>query len=130
MFVVSFRLHEGDLMERILWILTILGVVIGSVIFLQGLVDDSAPRQAAAAGLALCCAVLPYVLARSVREFNSSDLDAERNKYLRDLLDELIVNYSGSSSANPDDTLPVDLGPPSMISEKWIERIRAEVAED
>lgn len=121
---------EGDLMERILWILTILGVVIGSVIFLQGLVDDSAPRQAAAAGLALCCAVLPYVLARSVREFKSSELDAERNKYLRDLLDELLVNYPGSSSANPDEVLRADSAPPSMISEEWIERIRAEVTKD
>ena len=60
-------------MERILWILTILGVVLGSVIFLQALTENSAPRQAASAGMALCCAVLPYVLARSVRGFKSAD---------------------------------------------------------
>ena len=117
-------------MERIFWLLTILGVVIGSVIFLQGLVDNSAPRQAAAAGLALCCAVLPYVLARSVHGFKSSELDAERNKYLRDLLDELLLNHSGAASDKPSGVLPMDSGSASVVSDDLVERIRAEASQD
>ena len=67
-------------MERILWILTILGVVIGSVFFVQGLIDDSAPRQAAAAGLALCCASYRmYLPALSVNSTHPSWMQSETN---------------------------------------------------
>lgn len=59
-------------MERALWILTMLGVALGSAIFFHALTENSAPRQAAGAGLALCCGVLPYVLARAVRGYKTA----------------------------------------------------------
>jgi hypothetical protein len=59
-------------MERALWIVTMVGVALGSLIFLDALTENSAPRQAAGAGLALCCGVLPYVLARAVRGFKTA----------------------------------------------------------
>jgi hypothetical protein len=59
-------------MERVLWIVTMIGVGFGALVFVEALTENSAPRQAAGAGLALCCAVIPYVLARAVRGFKTA----------------------------------------------------------
>jgi hypothetical protein len=65
-------------MERALWIVTMVGVALGSLIFWHALTENSPPRQAALAGLALCCGVLPYVLARAVRGYKTADGAAAR----------------------------------------------------
>ena len=50
-----------------LWILTIVGVGLGAVTFIDGfLLADSAPQQAAQSAMALTFAILPYILARAV----------------------------------------------------------------
>jgi hypothetical protein len=56
-------------MRELLWVLTILGSLIGGgflVAALDG--DNSAPQQAAGAGIAIAFGVLPYVCARAVDE--------------------------------------------------------------
>lgn len=58
-------------MTKLLWILTIVGALIGGSFFLLTLLTaDSAPQEASGAALAIGCAVIPYVLARAVSELS------------------------------------------------------------
>ena len=56
-------------MAAVLWILTILGALLGGAWFLLGsTLTESAPQAASVAAQALCWAVIPYVIARAVTE--------------------------------------------------------------
>lgn len=56
-------------MTKFFWIMAIVGVVIALGQFVLALdSSQSAPQQAASAGLALCFAIIPYCLARAVSE--------------------------------------------------------------
>ena len=49
------------------WIIPLLGVAVGGVLMHDAIrYSTTAPEQAAGAALALCCAVLPYVVARAI----------------------------------------------------------------
>lgn len=59
-------------MTQALWVLTILGAVIGAIILFLGLATATgAPQQAAAAAAAVAFVVIPYCLARAVSELGS-----------------------------------------------------------
>lgn len=52
---------------QIVWIFPLLGSLIATLDFFTSLgTANSAPQQAAAAAMALCWAVLPYIFARAV----------------------------------------------------------------
>jgi sugar phosphate permease len=56
-------------MRAILWVLTILGSLIGGLIFFLGFTSaKGAPQEAAAAAAGIAFGVLPYVCARAVDE--------------------------------------------------------------
>jgi len=58
-------------MRGLLWVLTIIGSLIGGgVLFFSLGGDKSAPQQAAGAGIALAFGVLPYVCARAADELS------------------------------------------------------------
>lgn len=59
-------------MVKFLYVLTLLGAVVGAGDFLLGLVAaNSAPQQAAGAAMALAWAVIPYVFARAAEKLNA-----------------------------------------------------------
>lgn len=61
-------------MNRIFWILTILGTILGGAIALLGVMNaKGAPQEAAAAAVGVACAVIPYCLARAVSEITKKD---------------------------------------------------------
>lgn len=61
-------------MNRIFWILTILGTLLGGAIALMGIMNaQGAPQEAAAAAVGVACAVIPYCLARAVSELTKKD---------------------------------------------------------
>lgn len=53
-------------MKRFFWVGTIIGSVIGALSLFGSLLDNSAPRQAAGAAIAVALAVIPYCIARAV----------------------------------------------------------------
>ena len=56
-------------MQTFLWILVIIGSILGGLAFFIGLsAANSAPQEAAAAAIAVAFAVIPYCLARAVSE--------------------------------------------------------------
>lgn len=56
-------------MVKVLWILTIIFSIIGAVLFAGAMSSaNGAPQQAAGAAMALCFAVIPYVISRAVSE--------------------------------------------------------------
>ena len=57
-------------MQRILWLITVCGALLAFLTLGVAMTENSAPRQAAAAGIALCFAVIPYVLSRAMAELN------------------------------------------------------------
>jgi hypothetical protein len=58
-------------MRKFLWLLTALGSLVGAFFLIASIfMDMSAPQQAAAAGVAVGCAVIPYCLARAVQELS------------------------------------------------------------
>ena len=60
-----------SIIRQLLWAMTAIGSIIGALILTAGLLTaKGAPQQAAAASIALCWAVLPYVFARAVDEVN------------------------------------------------------------
>ncbi len=64
--------HRGLL--TFLWVLTILGTLIGGGLFALGWMSaTSAPQEAAAGALGIALAVIPYCLARAVQELNRMD---------------------------------------------------------
>lgn len=56
-------------MQKVLWIITIICSILGTLFFvLTVATSNGAPQQAAGASIALCLAVIPYVLSRAVSE--------------------------------------------------------------
>lgn len=51
-------------MTQVMMFVTVLGSIAGAILAFIALGFDSAPQQAAAAGVALCAAVIPYVIMR------------------------------------------------------------------
>ncbi len=59
----------GVVIETLLWIVTILGSILGVVILIGTLLSaDGAPQQAAGAAVSVALAVIPYCVARAVTE--------------------------------------------------------------
>jgi sugar phosphate permease len=64
---------------RYVWLLPMFGSFIGGIDFLfSTLTADSAPKQAAGAGMALCWVVLPYVFARAVEGIAAPERNEEK----------------------------------------------------
>jgi sugar phosphate permease len=58
-------------MQKLLWILTIIGSLIGGLIVLVGVLGATgSPQEAAAAAMGLAFAVIPYCIARAVSEMS------------------------------------------------------------
>lgn len=58
-------------MKKSLWILTIIGSLLGGLMALIGLfAANSAPQEAAAAAMGIAFAVIPYCLARAASELS------------------------------------------------------------
>ena len=72
-------------MSKFLCVLTIIGAVIGGFFLIGAFVEDSAPKQAASAGIAVALAVIPYCLARAAAALSTSESVAEL-KHLNDTL--------------------------------------------
>ena len=54
--------------EVLCWGVTLLGAVLGAILFVTGFLDATgAPQQAAAAAGGVACAVIPYVFTRSIQ---------------------------------------------------------------
>jgi len=61
-------------MNRFLWVLTLLGCIVGALIDVAGVVlAKGAPQEASAAAIAVACAVIPYCLARAAGELDRSN---------------------------------------------------------
>lgn len=53
-------------MRTVLWVGALMGALLGGVVLVGGiLTSNSAPQEAAVAGIACACVGVPYVLARS-----------------------------------------------------------------
>lgn len=64
---------------RAVWILPLLGSLFAGFQFLDALLSPmSAPQQAAAAAMAMCWAVLPYVFARAVEGLSQPGAKAKK----------------------------------------------------
>src|SRR5215510_3613369 len=62
-------------MNKFLWVLTLLGCIVGALIGVGGVVlAKGAPQEASAAAIAVACAVIPYCLARAVDQLNRSNI--------------------------------------------------------
>lgn len=55
----------GNVIIIIAWVAALLGAVIGGFLLLSAITVPAAPGQAAAAAVAIGCAVIPYVFARA-----------------------------------------------------------------
>lgn len=59
-------------MAKFMWIVTIIMSLIGAVVGFGGMhLANSAPQEAAAAGMGLACAVIPYCIAKALTEIRS-----------------------------------------------------------
>lgn len=80
------------------------GVVVSVLLTLTGMFSDSAPKQAAAAALALCFVVIPYAVLRERQLSRQERLDAERQKALiadiRDMADRLVEAQQKAAAGN------------------------------
>jgi hypothetical protein len=66
-------------MKTILWVLTIIGCIVGGFIAVAGILGaNGAPQEAAAAAVGVACAVIPYCLARAASEMGQSFLRIDR----------------------------------------------------
>ena len=58
-------------MKTLLWVLTIVGSLLGGfIVFLGVFATNGAPQEAAAAAIGVACAVIPYCIARAVSELS------------------------------------------------------------
>lgn len=61
-------------MRKFLWILTIVGSILGALTMFFGVMGATgAPQEAAAGAIGLAFAVIPYCLARATSEFRRTD---------------------------------------------------------
>jgi hypothetical protein len=56
--------------RNVFWLIALLGSVLSAYMLFQAFTADSAPKQGAAAAMALGVAVIPYCLARSVENID------------------------------------------------------------
>ena len=71
--VVQQKEQRGSCLQRGLWVLTILGSMLGAVIAFFGVIAaNGAPQEASSAAIGIACAVVPYCLARGVSELGKS----------------------------------------------------------
>ncbi len=60
-------------MKQLLWLVTIIGSIVGGMVVYVGVgAAKGAPQEAAAAAVGLAMAVIPYCLARAVSEIGKS----------------------------------------------------------
>lgn len=60
-------------MKKALWIITIIGSILGALTAFAGVAGaNGAPQEAAAAAMGLAFAVIPYCLARAASEISNS----------------------------------------------------------
>ena len=58
-------------MIKVLWVFTLLGSLLGGLFGVLGLLTaHGAPQEAAAAAIAVACAVIPYCFARAASELD------------------------------------------------------------
>lgn len=58
-------------MEKIFWILTLIGAFLGSAYLIFGLtLENSAPQEAAIAATAIAFGALPYMISRALEGLN------------------------------------------------------------
>lgn len=75
-----------------LYVIAIIGAILGGITFVFGTVFASgAPQQAAVAAMAVALAVIPYVLARSVQIITQDGAKKRHDKQLLAKLDALIA---------------------------------------
>ncbi|MBI1318326.1 MAG: hypothetical protein GC168_05150 [Candidatus Hydrogenedens sp.] len=73
-------------MRQLLWVVSMLGAILGAcLVILIPLAANGAPQEAAAAGLALAFAVIPYCFARAASEIVTIAKEAKRDKAIEDL---------------------------------------------
>lgn len=61
-------------MKKILWIITIIGSILGALTFFVGIAGANGRQQdAASAAMGLAFAVIPYCLARAVSEISNGN---------------------------------------------------------
>lgn len=79
------------------------GCVLAILFVLVAFASDSAPKEAAAAAIALCFAVIPYVLVRLRQLKEQSELAAAQNKALvvelRELGEKLVALQPNKSES-------------------------------
>lgn len=64
-------------MPKFLYALTVIGSIVGSFFLIGAFLEDSAPKQAASAGIAVALAVVPYCLARASSALSNSESISE-----------------------------------------------------
>jgi len=85
------------------WFMVSLCAMLAAIVAMAGAVlSKGAPQEAAAAGIALCIAVIPYVLARSFQLFGQAGRERDRHKELLAALEAL----RSSQAATPASSTP------------------------
>ena len=59
-------------MRQFFWVMAFVGALFGLITLVSAFGEDSSPKQAAAAGLAVALAVIPYCFARAISELSTS----------------------------------------------------------
>lgn len=66
---------------KAIWILPIIGALLGALVFLFTIsVAKGSPQEAAGFAMAMALAVIPYVLARAIQEMNKSSIEADTKR--------------------------------------------------
>lgn len=83
-------------MKTVLWLLTVIGAVVGGMFLAGAFAEDSAPKQAASAAMAVAFAIIPYCLARA-----RDKLDTAETKAVTELkgLNEKLTTHGDQLSA-------------------------------
>lgn len=87
-------------MYKFLWVVTFFGAVAGAFTLVESLSADSAPKQAAAAAIAVGLAVIPYCMARAVTELSAPSL-TELKRLNEKLADHTRLLAAQAKAANP-----------------------------
>ena len=67
-------------MRAVFWLLSIVGALFGAITLVESFTADSAPKQAAAAAMAVGLTVIPYCLARAISALTTDPMLAELTK--------------------------------------------------
>jgi hypothetical protein len=71
----------GRVISNLLWFGAMLGVVLGTLLMIDGfLSDQTAPQQGARAAMAVALAVLPYIAARAADAIRRNESDPSRSR--------------------------------------------------